>query len=84
MVDTVNDSPPADVSFEYEVIGEHLIDPLRLLTIDAEGQLFELNLESGSTSPTILSEDWIVDTVDATPYWRRPGSRIAPALLVVG
>jgi hypothetical protein len=66
--DTVNDFSPTDHAFEYEVIGEHLIDPMRLLTIDADGRLFDLNLRDGSASPAELTGDWIVDTVDTSLY----------------
>lgn len=84
MVDTVNDSLPADNSFEYEVIGEHFVDPMHLLTIDAEGRLFDLNLESGRADPTELSDCWVVDTVDAKLYLRRAIGLLPPPTLVVG
>ncbi len=68
---TVNDFSSADHAFEYEVIGEHLIDPMRLLTIDRDGRLFDLNLRDGSASPAELTGDWIVDTVDTSLYQGR-------------
>ena len=81
----VNDSFLADQAFEYEVIGEHLIDPMRLLTIDGDGRLFDLNLQDGSASPAELTADWVVDTVDASLYRRRAGGLVAHAHpLVVG
>ncbi len=84
MVDTVKDFTPADVTFEYEVIGEHLFDPMRLLTVDSEGRLFELNLVNGSASPTELTEYWVVDTVDAYQHLRSPRTVSTPPTLVVG
>lgn len=82
---SVNDSSPSDHTFEYEVIGEHLIDPMRLLTIDADGRLFDLNLEDGSASPAELTGDWIVDTVDANLYRRKVARVLAHShTLVVG
>lgn len=84
MVGTVNDSTLADGSFEYEVIGEHLTDPLRLLTIDGEGRLFDLNLETCSASPTELTEDWVVDVVDTSQYRRQTGVNAPLPALVVG
>lgn len=84
MVGTVNDSTLADGSFEYEVIGEHLTDPLRLLTIDGEGRLFDLNLETCSASPTELTEDWVADVVDTSQYRRHIGVNAPLPALVVG
>lgn len=81
---TVNDSTLADASSEYEVIGEHLTDPLRLLTIDGEGRLFELNLETCSTSPTELTEDWVVDVVDTSQHRRHLGVNAPLPVLVIG
>lgn len=81
----VNDSFRTDQAFEYEVIGEHLIDPMRLLTIDGDGRLFALNLQDGTTSPAELTSDWVVDVVDTTVYRRRVGSLLTHShTLVVG
>ena len=81
----VNDSSLADQAFEYEVIGEHLIDPMRLLTIDGDGRLFALNLQDGSTSPAELTSDWVVDLVDTSVYHRRTGGLLVHShTLVVG
>lgn len=83
--DIVTDYLPADHPFEYEVIGEHLVDPLRLLTVDGEGRLFELNLGDGTASPTELTADWIIDIVDTTIYRRRgDGGSLRSHTLVVG
>lgn len=74
---------PADSSFEYEVVGEHRIDPLHLLTVDRDGRLFDLNLKTGGVSPTELTDQWRVDTV----LVRWPGNDdqlISPSVLVVG
>jgi hypothetical protein len=84
MVDTVKDFTPADITFEYEVIGEHRIDPMRLLTVDSEGRLFELNLATGLAFPTELTEFWVVDTVDTYQYLRSPRIVSTPPTLVVG
>ena len=84
MAGTVNDSTLADGSSEYEVIGEHLTDPLRLLTIDGEGRLFELNLETCSASPTELTEDWVVDVVDTSQYRRHLDVNAPLPALVIG
>lgn len=82
---SVNSVSPSDHPFEYEVIGEHLIDPMRLLAIDTEGRLFDLNLIDCSTSPAELTSDWVVDTVDTSVYHRRStGVRMHPQTLVVG
>jgi len=82
---SVNDSSPSDQTFEYEVIGEHLIDPMRLLTIDADGRLFDLNLQDGSASPAELTSDWVVDLVDTSVYRQRmSGLLIHSHTLVVG
>lgn len=80
----MNDAGPSDQPFEYEVIGEHLIDPMRLLTIDAEGRLFDLNLQDGTASPAELTSDWIVDVVDTALYRRNmiPVTTHPPALVV--
>lgn len=80
----MNDVSPTDHPFEYEVIGEHLIDPMRLLTIDADGRLFDLNLQDGSASPAELTADWVVDTVDTSLYRRRAGLLTHAHTLVVG
>jgi hypothetical protein len=82
---SVNDITPNDQAFEYEVIGEHLLDPMRLLTIDGDGRLFALNLQDGSTSPAELTADWVVDVVDTAIYRRRMGGPVTrPHTLVVG
>lgn len=81
----MNDAFPSDQTFEYEVIGEHLIDPTRLLAIDADGRLFDLNLQDGSASLAELTSDWVVDVVDAAIYRRRMGGPVTgPHALVVG
>ncbi len=81
----MNDFSPADHPFEYEVIGEHLIDPMRLLTIDGDGRLFDLNLVDGSTSPAELTSDWVVDVVDTSVYRQRAtGLLVHSHTLVVG
>ncbi|MDQ3654867.1 MAG: hypothetical protein M3457_07305 [Chloroflexota bacterium] len=81
----MNDTSPNDHPFEYEVIGEHLFDPLRLLTIDGDGRLFDLNLVDGSASPAELTGDWIVDVVDTSVYRRRTaGILVHSHTLVVG
>lgn len=84
MVGTVNDSTFPESTFEYEVIGEHLIDPLHLLTVDADGRLFDLNLEDCSASPTDLTEDWVVDIVDTSQYLGHTGTIVPRPALVVG
>jgi hypothetical protein len=76
-------SSPADVSFEYEVIGEHSVDPTRLLAVDPDGHLVALDLASGQAAPTELSESWVVDTVAARRA-RVDDAVLPPPILVVG
>ncbi len=82
---SVNDSSLIDQAFEYEVIGEHMIDPMRLLTIDGDGRLFALSLQDGSTSPAELTADWVVDVIDTALYrGRTAGLLVHSHTLVVG
>ncbi len=81
----MNDTSPSDHPFEYEVIGEHLVDPMRLLTIDCDGRLFELNLGDGSASPAELTADWVIDVIDAALYRRQMAAGLTRSHpLVVG
>jgi hypothetical protein len=50
--------------FDYEVIGEHAIDPLRLLVIGDDGQFYTLDLADGHTAPVELTDEWLTDTCD--------------------
>jgi hypothetical protein len=54
----------ADSPWHYEVIGEHLVDPTRLLVMGEDGRFYALDLHDGATSPAEFSEEWIVDTCD--------------------
>ena len=79
----MNDSS-IDIPFEYEVIGEHLLNPLHLLTVDADGRLFDLNLETCTASPTELTEFWVVDTMAARRSPLRNTLLPSTPVLVVG
>lgn len=48
----------------YEVIGEHLTDPTRLLVMGDDGQYYALSLLSGQIEPTTFSDEWVLDTFD--------------------
>lgn len=50
-----------DIPFDFEVIGEHRIDPARLLLFGEDGRFYAFNLHDGESSPTQLSDEWIVD-----------------------
>jgi hypothetical protein len=80
----VTDSALAESSFEYEVIGEHLLDPRRLLTIDTEGRLFDLDLKTCTALPTELTDAWVVDTVHARRLLPEGDRLLPPPVLVVG
>jgi len=84
MVGTMDAIPLADASFEYEVIGEHLADPRRLLTIDTDGRLYDLDLETCTASPTELTDAWLVDTVAARRLLPSDDRLLPPPILVVG
>ena len=55
----------------YDVIGEHMTDPTRLLVVGDDGCFYALDLHNGVTSPADFSEDWIVDTCDLREKLRR-------------
>lgn len=55
---------PSNSPFDYEVIGEHAIDPLRLLVIGDDGHFYTLDLTDGHTTPVELSDEWLTDTCD--------------------
>lgn len=75
-------SLPTTACCDYEVVGEHLADPLRLLAVDASGQLYELNLATGITAPVTLTAQWRVDTVRA--HRLRPPAPLPSPPLIVG
>ncbi len=54
----------AEDPFDYEVIGEHVVDPNRLLVIGGDGRFYALDLLDGHTTPTELSAQWVVDICD--------------------
>lgn len=74
---------PAEPCFGYDVIGEHLVDPLRLLAVDPDGRLVALDLASGQASPTELTDAWKVDTVAARRA-RTDDAILPPPILVIG
>ena len=76
-------STSTDGSYEYEVIGEHLVDSRRLLTIDADGRLFDLDLATGNASPTELTDAWVVDTVAARRLTARHDDVVLPPPVVI-
>jgi len=53
-----------DLPRDYEVIGEHLTDPMRLLVVGEDGLLYALSLTDGQTEPTALHDGWVVDTCE--------------------
>jgi hypothetical protein len=58
--------PPedSDAPWHYEVIGEHMTDPARLLVIGDDGHFYALDLHDGQVVPTRFSADWLIDTCD--------------------
>lgn len=72
-----------DVPFAYEVIGEHVRDAHRLLAIDSDGRLFDLDLLHGNPVPTELSDEWVVDLV-AFRRSRKDALPLSPPILVIG
>jgi hypothetical protein len=83
MTETMDACSPLDPCFEYDVIGEHLDDPARLLAVDPDGRLVALDLASGQAAPTELSDAWVVDTVAARRA-RADDRILPPPILVVG
>lgn len=61
----------SETPLDYEVIGEHLIDPLRLLVLGEDGLLYALRLTDGHTEPTEMQDSWLVDTCDLREKIRR-------------
>jgi hypothetical protein len=53
-----------DAPWHYEVIGEHLTDPTRLLVIGDDGHFYALDLHDGQVAPTTFSDNWLIDTCD--------------------
>ncbi len=53
-----------DHPMDYEVIGEHRVDPMRLLVFGADGRLYALDLVGGDILPTNLSDQWVLDVAD--------------------
>jgi hypothetical protein len=60
-----------DAPWHYEVIGEHLTDPTRLLVVGDDGHSYALDLHDGATSPADFSDEWIIDTCDFREKLRR-------------
>ena len=54
----------SDAPCHYEVIGEHMTDPTRLLVMGDDGHFYALDLHDGATSPVAFSSEWIIDTCD--------------------
>ncbi len=57
-------SQAVEVPYDYEVIGEHLADPARLLVIGGDGRIYALDLNDGYVTQIELSEQWVVDHYD--------------------
>jgi hypothetical protein len=53
-----------DIPCDYEVIGEHLVDPTKLLVWADDRRFYALHLSDGHIEPTELHEHWVVDTCD--------------------
>jgi hypothetical protein len=65
-------SPTPDLPWHYEVIGEHLTDPTRLLVIDDDERLYALSLVDGHTEPARLLDTWLVDSGELREKFQRP------------
>ena len=50
-----------DTPCHYEVVGEHIIDPARLLVVGDDGHFYTLDLTDGHTAPTELTDEWLMD-----------------------
>jgi hypothetical protein len=61
-----------DSPYNYEVIGEHLSDPDRLLVVGDDGRYYALHLITGLTSSAEFADEWIIDTCDL----RNPTQRV--------
>ena len=48
--------------YDCEVVGHHLTDLDHLLVLGGDGQLYALDIRSGHTTPTDLSDQWLIDT----------------------
>jgi len=64
----------ADAPCAYEVIGEHVLDPLRLLVWGEDGQFYALHLTDGHIEATGLNDHWVVDTCELRDKMQRFGS----------
>lgn len=64
-----------DHPMDYEVIGEHQANPMRLLVLGADGRLYALDLVGGDILPMELGDQWVLDVADL----RVKLQRMAPA-----
>lgn len=70
MARTTKARPIPDHPMDYEVIGEHQSDPMRLLVFGSDGRLYALDLTDGHTRPTDLSESWLLDVAELSAKLR--------------
>lgn len=70
MARTTKARPIPDHPMDYEVIGEHQSDPMRLLVFGSDGRLYALDLASGNTTLTELGDQWVLDVADLTAKLR--------------
>jgi hypothetical protein len=54
---------PSQAPDQYDIIGDHRIDPFRFLVVDAEGQHYTWDLEREQVTPLALvnPEEWRLD-----------------------
>lgn len=73
----------SDTPCDYEIIGEHLVDPTQLLAIDRDRRFYSLNLQDGQVAPVELTDEWSVDLGDSRlRHHGHPGAP-GPALTTV-
>jgi hypothetical protein len=54
------------VPCDYEVVGEHVHDAMRLLVLGSDRRFYALSLVDGHVETTDLTEQWILDAADLT------------------
>lgn len=67
----VSESSTVEALYDCEVVGHHLADPDHLLVLGGDGQLYALDIHSGHTTPTDLSDQWLIDTCPVRNMGRR-------------
>lgn len=59
-----------EVPCDYEVVGEHVHDAMRLLVLGSDRRFYALSLVDGHVEPTDLTDQWILDAADLTDKLR--------------